>query len=347
MLMTSGVAAMGQTPDTNGVTLLTTNRFPDGSTIKVEVVSYGVIHRVAWPFRKQQFFKSALPTIMFATTREALRGHYLDEGTNSCGLWTEAEALDQSGGWYPLRSRGEPRPVKEGMDDGERYFEGNAPTEMWEIWEFPKCPEPSASVRVRIWATRGEVKVSSVEFELPNDLVWRERIVKEETNTFHPQEWLNDELTEDAVRDLEYAKDLLAQGANPNARDSEGRPLLAIVCWDNSYREVTNVWSGTRIFDQAQLSRMAAAAYERRRGMVRVLIEGGADVNTRAGLGWTPLVLAARDGDIESVKYLLSKGADPNIKDELGESVIELTEQTRNTNSAEIIKILKSARATQ
>ena len=37
LLMVSGVGAMSQTADTNGVTLLTTNRFPDGSTIKVKV----------------------------------------------------------------------------------------------------------------------------------------------------------------------------------------------------------------------------------------------------------------------------------------------------------------------
>jgi len=42
---------------------------------------------------------------------------------------------------------------------------------------------------------------------------------------------------------------------------------------------------------------------------VRLLIERGADVNTRDMLGWTPLRDAARCGHREVVKLLLEHGA--------------------------------------
>ena len=119
-------------------------------------------------------------------------------------------------------------------------------------------------------------------------------------------------------------------------------------CQGNPQRDVVNRWSnvldrGTITVDQ--ISRMAVAARDRHRSMIRLLVENGANVNSRAELGWTPLILAARGGDLENVKYLLSKGADPNIKDEDGKSIIELAEQAKSTNRFEVIQILRSARA--
>ena len=40
------------------------------------------------------------------------------------------------------------------------------------------------------------------------------------------------------------------------------------------------------------------------------LIDQGADVNTKDDSGWAPLHLAAEEGQIETVKYLVEKGAD-------------------------------------
>lgn len=40
------------------------------------------------------------------------------------------------------------------------------------------------------------------------------------------------------------------------------------------------------------------------------------DVNLRHPLGWTPLLVAVINDKFDCVKYLLSKGADPNQSDE-------------------------------
>lgn len=49
-----------------------------------------------------------------------------------------------------------------------------------------------------------------------------------------------------------------------------------------------------------------------RDGAVGALIEGGADVNARSKLGYTPLMFAARSGNAESARLLVSAKADIN-----------------------------------
>ena len=44
--------------------------------------------------------------------------------------------------------------------------------------------------------------------------------------------------------------------------------------------------------------------------MVEMLLEKGADVNARSEAGWSPLCLAARNGNLDIVKMLVDAGAD-------------------------------------
>ena len=50
--------------------------------------------------------------------------------------------------------------------------------------------------------------------------------------------------------------------------------------------------------------------------MRRLIEEEKLDVNLRHPLGWTPLLVAVINNKIDCVRYLLSKGADPNQSDE-------------------------------
>ncbi len=51
------------------------------------------------------------------------------------------------------------------------------------------------------------------------------------------------------------------------------------------------------------------ATAERRRDVVRVLIDAGANVHAASKIGFTPLLFAARNGDIETAKLLIAAGA--------------------------------------
>jgi ankyrin repeat protein len=67
------------------------------------------------------------------------------------------------------------------------------------------------------------------------------------------------------------------------------------------------------------------------------LLDSGADVNARAGSGDTPLILAAAWDEREMVEFLLSRGADPTLKNHNGHTA------RRAATSTEIGALLKAA----
>jgi ankyrin repeat protein len=108
--------------------------------------------------------------------------------------------------------------------------------------------------------------------------------------------------------DLKQVQELLKKGADVNAKDEHGRPVLVL------------------------------AAESDRRGrtkMVKLLLEKGADVNAKDQSGRTPLMKATETGSLEMVKLLLDKGADVNVKDERGETALKRA--YRNTAIAELL----------
>lgn len=118
--------------------------------------------------------------------------------------------------------------------------------------------------------------------------------------------------------DLEAVRLLLDAGARPQNGDLlVGTPLHAAAgaC-------PPGTWSGAKLnegvypsreFDESQIPIMA------------LLVEHGADVNAaedrRLVLAQYPIVHAAMAGAVERVKWLLSHGADPNIKGDFGNAV--------------------------
>jgi ankyrin repeat protein len=75
---------------------------------------------------------------------------------------------------------------------------------------------------------------------------------------------------------------------------------------------------------------------------VRVLLSGGADVNAKNDSGGTALMLASYTGEAETVRALLSGGADVNARDDDGVTALKLA-KLKNHN--EIVQILKQAGA--
>jgi uncharacterized protein len=102
---------------------------------------------------------------------------------------------------------------------------------------------------------------------------------------------LDGELAEAAfVCDLLRVRDLLARGADPDARDAEGRPPLVSAILGNSV------------------------------ALVGLLLESKADVNATDPHGWTPLHFAAQEVLPQMASLLLAKGANVNAADEEGNS---------------------------
>src|SRR5262245_31342263 len=82
---------------------------------------------------------------------------------------------------------------------------------------------------------------------------------------------------------LETVRALLSHNANPNARESNGGQNALM-------------W----------------ALSQRQSAVVEELLKGGADVHAGSKTGFTPLMFAAQQGDVESARILLRAGAKPN-----------------------------------
>ncbi|HUN56218.1 MAG TPA: ankyrin repeat domain-containing protein [Smithella sp.] len=97
--------------------------------------------------------------------------------------------------------------------------------------------------------------------------------------------------------DTQAVKNLLQNGANPNARCKN--------------------WAGKQDFTPVY-----AAAESGSAEILGLLIDKGGDVNVHCPMGMTPLMTAANKGKKDAVALLLEKGADANAKDTDGVTVL-------------------------
>jgi len=98
--------------------------------------------------------------------------------------------------------------------------------------------------------------------------------------------------------DVELVKLLLAHKADPHIASSDRETSLMAAC-------------GTGFINGYHRQHTPAERLE----VVKLLVELGENVNAADGYGITPLMVAANLGDIEVVKYLISKGADLKAHD--------------------------------
>jgi ankyrin repeat protein len=99
---------------------------------------------------------------------------------------------------------------------------------------------------------------------------------------------------------------LLEHGANPNSKDTDGNNILHLVTEDG--------FGGVRpILHQGELN------------IARLLIENGADVNVRDNAGNALLHKMLGDCvEYDDFKFLLSKGADPDVQNSKGETPLHV-----------------------
>lgn len=82
--------------------------------------------------------------------------------------------------------------------------------------------------------------------------------------------------------------------------------------------------SALEVFPDRKVAELASAACDGDLEKVRRALAAGADVNGRGNEGFTPLFWAMNCRNIASVQFLLSKGADPNVRLEDGTSAVWL-----------------------
>ena len=114
---------------------------------------------------------------------------------------------------------------------------------------------------------------------------------------------------------LDVVNLLLKENADPNLEDQRGWTALM----NAVYQGNSNCVEALAARSREEVNRgLLVAALMGRKETAKVLLDHGAEVDSRAEDGRTPLMLAANKGDQDLVSLLLQAGADPTLTDKSG-----------------------------
>ncbi|HEY8503665.1 MAG TPA: ankyrin repeat domain-containing protein, partial [Gemmataceae bacterium] len=129
-------------------------------------------------------------------------------------------------------------------------------------------------------------------------------------------------------------RELLAAGADPNARDADGQSALRLA--DRGAGEIKWALIEAGAEDPAVQVNLVQAVMSGQAEAVRALIERGADVNVPT-LSGTPLYAAVCRWREDMVDMLLAAGADPDAGNSLGTPLIEALQQGRESIARKLL----------
>ena len=129
---------------------------------------------------------------------------------------------------------------------------------------------------------------------------------------------------------VEVVKLLLEHGADPNAEDEAGRTPLHAAMFYGCIEVAKHVYM--HCLQQRQVSLVE---------VVKLLLQHGADPDARDKYGRTPLHDAACLGHVEIVKLLLELGADPNAQDKNGETPLHTALSRCNVEVVKRLEVVK------
>jgi uncharacterized protein len=131
---------------------------------------------------------------------------------------------------------------------------------------------------------------------------------------------------------------LLKQKANPNARNRVGDTPLMLAAYSGKMGTVDALLIGGAQINHDGWTALHYAVFAEQPEMVAYLLSKGARVDARAPNQQTPLMLAAKNGNLPIAKLLLNAKADAGLKDQFGETAVMLAQKDNNTDIAKLIE---------
>jgi ankyrin repeat protein len=136
---------------------------------------------------------------------------------------------------------------------------------------------------------------------------------------------------------LSIVKALLAKKADPNLQDNSGWSALMKAVYGGNTECVVAIADRSR---QEVNRGLLVAALMDHKDTAKALLDRGAEIDTRADDGRTPLMLAASKGFADLVSFFLHEGADRALTDSSGNTAAALASAK---GSREIVSLLQNA----
>jgi hypothetical protein len=131
---------------------------------------------------------------------------------------------------------------------------------------------------------------------------------------------------------------LLKLKANPNARNRVGDTPLMLAAHNGKLSSANALLAGGAEANTEGWAPLHYAVFAEQPEIVSLLIAKGAKVDARAPNQQTPLMLAARTGNLQIGKLLLNAKADPVLKDQHDETAATLAQKNNNSDFARLLE---------
>ena len=136
-------------------------------------------------------------------------------------------------------------------------------------------------------------------------------------------------------------KEAVTNGANINAKDSDGWTALILAAYDgnNKVAEIlvkygADVNAGDKNGGTALMKAVSKGYNE----IVELLLAHEANVNAQDKYGNTALILAAREGRVEIAELLLQHNADVNAEDNFGMTALMWATENKHTKTTSLLR---------
>jgi len=146
--------------------------------------------------------------------------------------------------------------------------------------------------------------------------------------------------------DIQAVEDLLARGADVNAKNKRGLSALnsAAVFGHKDIVELliekgadVNARAEGSFWDEG-MTALHGSCVKGQKGAAELLIAKGADINAKSKNGYTPLHIAATEGYRDVADLLIAKGADVNAKNKEGQTPLSVAKEKGHSEIVELLR---------